>query len=245
MGNFRICQMSDLHLTLLSGITTNGIDIVSNFERVLGHLVSGRPDLIVISGDLCLSSSEKQTYKYIKEQLDLTKIPYVIMAGNHDDSKDIASVFDLASTPEGDLFSTIEAEGYILIFADSSKNIVSADQLSRIDNLLDGPLKPVLFIHHPPVVSGVPFMDNNYPLKNMDEVQKILSRYNGNIPVFCGHYHNDVEVKKGNLSAYLTPSTYYQISRETAQFQISSEVPGWRDIVLSDPIETEVKYLNL
>ena len=245
MPAFTICQISDMHITFELDKTIDRIDVIANFENVLKEVVKISPDLVVISGDLCFSKSDKSVYRYVKDRLDSCGLPYTIIAGNHDRSNPLAKTFGYETTEKGDLYYTKEVGDYLLIFADSSTHRISSDQLERIKQNLKGPFKPVLFIHHPPAISSVAFMDGKYPLKNMGMLQSVLALYGGNISVFCGHYHNDREFQKGNLSIYLTPSTYFQISSETSHLKVASSIPGWRNIILSDTIETEVRYLNL
>ncbi len=245
MSSFRICQISDLHITFEQETTINDIDVVANFNRVLDAVVKTSPDLIIVSGDLCYSENDEKVYEYVKAKLDNTHIPYCILAGNHDCATTVADTFGYDTTGEGDLYYTREINEYLLIFMDSSKHSISSGQLKKLGKDLETSLKPVLFCHHPPVLSGVPFMDNKYPLQNMEECKIVLSQYKGDIPVFCGHYHNDKEVQEGNLSVYLAPSIYYQISSKTSCFKIGSFTPGWRNITLSNTVDTEVVYLNL
>ncbi len=243
MSAFTICQISDMHITFKKGKTNKAIDVIVNFEKVLNEVIKITPDLIVLSGDLCFKKSNKKIYAYVKDKMDSCGFPYTVMAGNHDKSNSLADIFGYSLSPGGDLYYTKEIGHYLLIFADSSRFKISNDQLERISQDLKTKLKPVLFIHHPPVMANVPFMDRKYPLKNMDVLQRFLARYKGEIPVFCGHYHNDKEFKKGNLSVFLTPSTYFQISSQTGAFEIASSAPGWRNIILSRKIKTEVQYL--
>jgi len=242
MTAFRICQITDIHITLKPDKTLEGIDVVSNFERILQEIVNYSPDLIVLSGDLCFTRNDRKVYHFVKEKLDSTGLDYCIMAGNHDKTVPLSKVFNL-ETIYGDLYYTRDIEGYRLIFTDSSRHRISSFQLAAIDKDLETDLQPVLFIHHPPAIAGVPFMDRKYPLQNMNNVQNVLSKYKGNIPVFCGHYHNEREFSHNNLDINMTPSTYFQISDKSNQFKLASKRAGWRNITLADTVTSEVIYL--
>lgn len=242
MSLFRIAQISDIHITLKKGLTTDGIDVVENLEKVLRAVKAYAPDLLVLSGDLCFTRNDVDVYRYVKDKLDETGLDYMVLAGNHDKSVPLAEAFGYNITGR-DLYAVKDIPGYRLIFGDSSRHRVSSPHLELLRKDINTVLKPILFIHHPPAKAGVPFMDRKYPLMNMDALQEVLYTYGGRIPVFCGHYHNEKEFSFGNLDIYMTPSTYFQISDQTEHFAISSRQIGWRSIELSDNIESTVHYL--
>ncbi|MBN2657280.1 MAG: metallophosphoesterase [Spirochaetales bacterium] len=244
MSLFRIAQVSDIHITLKEDEAAEGIDVVGNFNRILEQVVSWSPDLLVLTGDLCFTRNDAKVYEYVKAKLDSTGLDYMVIAGNHDKSAPLAKAFGYEMSGR-DLYAVREIPGYRLIFGDSSRHRVSGPHLERLRKDLHTASKPVLFIHHPPAKAGVPFMDRKYPLMNMDQLQETLYTYPGRVPVFCGHYHNGKEYSFGNLDIFMTPSTYFQISDQTPEFAISSRDIGWRSIVLSHKIETEVHYISL
>jgi len=246
MPEYRICQISDIHITLKKDKTIEGIDVISNFDRILKDMSLFSPDLVVLSGDLCFTKNDKKVYDFVKQKMDNCGFPYLVMAGNHDKSAPLAEAFSYKLTEKGDLYYIKDIEYYRLIFTDSSRHKLSANQLDHLKRDLDTDLQPILFIHHPPAIAGVPFMDRKYPLTNMIGVQSVLARYKGRIPVFCGHYHNERNFSKGNLDIHMAPSTYFQISDKSVHFKAASTTtPGWQSIVLSDHVETEVHTLNL
>ena len=243
MSAFRISQITDIHITLKKDKTIDGIDVVSNFDRILKEIIDYSPDLLVVSGDLCFTKNDKKIYKYVKDKLDDSKLNYCVMVGNHDKTAPLAKAFNYTISSKGDLYYTKDINDYRLIFTDSSRHKISSRQLETIEKDLETKLKPVLFIHHPPAIAGIPFMDRKYPLTNMDKVQNVLAGYKGRIPVFCGHYHNERDYQFGNLDIHMTPSTYFQISDESNHFKLESKRIGWRSITLNETVETEVFYL--
>ena len=242
MSSFRICQITDIHITLKQDQTIDGIDVISNFERTLEKIVQYSPDLLVLSGDLCFTKNDKIIYPLVKERLDSTGLDYCVLAGNHDKTKPLAKAFNYNIVGR-DLYYTRDLNQYRLIFTDSSRHQISTSQLASLSRDLKTDRQPVVFMHHPPVIAGVPFMDRKYPLRNRDKVQNVLGEYKGDIPVFCGHYHHEKEFIHKNLHIYMTPSTYFQISDQNTHFEVFSKKPGWRNITLSNKIESHVIYL--
>lgn len=50
---------------------------------------------MIVAGDLCHKTGIKETYLWIKSQLNETSIPYCVIPGNHDTSPVLAEVFGL------------------------------------------------------------------------------------------------------------------------------------------------------
>ena len=90
----KIVQVTDLHIDR-ENESPYEIDVRRNFKRVLNAIRRLKPGHIVVSGDLCYNVGETEIYDWIKGQLDRIKIPYDIIAGNHDDSKMMAEAFNL------------------------------------------------------------------------------------------------------------------------------------------------------
>ena len=88
----------------------------------------------------------------------------------------------------------------------------------------------IIFMHHPPVLSGVPFMDNKHFLKNYTDFQRIAFQYPYPIHIFCGHYHVEKTVSIQNLHVYITPSTFYQIDWREAEFKVDHYRIAFREI---------------
>jgi Icc protein len=154
------------------------------------------------------------------------------MAGNHDRVDTLNEVFQLDEKLTGNaLFYLEEVKGLPLIFLDTSKNNLPQKQL---DWLVSQSKKIhqdfLLFMHHPPAISGCGFMDRKYPLHNHDEVLSVLLTIDNFKAVLCGHYHTEKTVLIDNLSVFITPSTMMQIAQEGKNYQIISTRPAFRII---------------
>jgi Icc protein len=184
----------------------------------------------------------------MKTQLDALGIPYAIIAGNHDDSTLLANVFGLENLlTDGDLYYRLPLHGHDLLLLETSKGTVSASQLAWLEAelaALNGPA--IIFMHHPPVEGGVPYMDVNYPLRNMEEVQSILLRHPFPVYVFCGHYHVEKMLCLKNLTVHITPTTYFQMKWQEPVFQLDHLRIGLREILLRPDgvVESTVVYYD-
>ncbi len=228
----RVAQISDLHITGVDQEAMN-VDVRENFIRVLSSIKQVGVDYLILTGDLCLWEGSTQVYQWIKEQLDETNLPYYIVPGNHDNTHQLASQFGyLDLLTDGELYYYMQLKDYHFIFMDSSKGYISETQLNWLDfqlKKLDDD-RAIIFTHHPPMLAEVSYMDNNFPLKNYQELLKVLQDSKKKIDFFCGHYHVEKTIIEHNLHVFICPSTYFQMDHQSQEFQIDHQHIGWRKI---------------
>ncbi len=105
---------------------------------------------------------------------------------------------------------------------------------------------PTVFMHHPPVLCGMPFMDTNYPLADRERIQDLLFGRGNCRAVFCGHYHTEMAVMRNPCPVFVTPATWYQLRQDTHDWNIEHTSPGYRIIdITRDHIRTSVRYPGL
>ena len=243
--------MTDIHVSLSNEPTLGDVDTKQNLIDLLKVISKESYDLITLTGDLCYRDPDIEIYKWIDEQLtkylDQNKIR--IIAGNHDDVSMLCSTFsNLKLTNEGELYFDFELNNQKLIFLDTSSGKISGDQLVWLDNQVrQSHYRHVLiFMHHPPFIAGVPYMDLNYSLQNIDEFEEVIRRYpDQTFNIFCGHYHVHRTVSKKHLNVHITPSGYFQIDASVKEFKVDHTRIGYRIIEILDgeELRTYVKYL--
>ncbi len=242
----KIIQITDLHIGK-PGEETFGVDVRGNFRRTLLKARELAPDHLVVTGDLCYRDGQRSIYEWVKEELDEAAIPYDIISGNHDDPRLLAETFGRKELlKDGELYFERQLKGRLLLFLDTTQGRVSQPQLAWLARRLAHRNEdPVLFMHHPPLAGGVPYMDNKYALKNQSEVQAIFRNCPYPVHVFVGHYHVDKIIRSGNLSVYITPSTFFQINQHHVDFQVDHRRPGFREIVIEEGVlKSTVVYLD-
>ncbi|NRA52001.1 MAG: metallophosphoesterase [Phaeodactylibacter sp.] len=227
----RIVQLTDLHVGL-EGEDTYGVDVRQNFLQILEKVKAETPDLLVISGDLCYHQGDAQIYEWIKGHLDQIDIPYEVMSGNHDDPQLLAKAFSRTSLlKENQLYFSKTYAGRTVLYLDTTTYEIPEVQLKWLSESLqaiDGPA--LVFMHHPPLQSGVPFMDHKHSLRNMEAVQEIFFQHPHPVQVFTGHYHVEKIVVKHNLTVYITPSCFFQIGQQSEEFAVDHYRIGLRTI---------------
>ena len=241
----RIIQITDLHVGK-EGEETRGIDVRDNFLRIKEEIIRLRPDHLVISGDLCFRSGDKEVYNWIRSHLDSLPIPYDLISGNHDDPVLLAEAFDRSDLlKNNELYFSRTINDQPFLFLDTTTGIVSETQRSWLAEQLTGNAQPmVIFMHHPPLLGGVPFMDSKHSLRNRTEIQQILFNYLHPINIFTGHYHVEKTIHTRNILVHITPSCYFQIDQDSEEFRVDHHRIGLRDIQIdADTIKHTVRYL--
>ena len=242
----RWIQITDIHIGRADE-DTYGIDVRSNFQRSLAAARRLHPTRIVLTGDLCFREPEPEAYAWILGELQATGISFTVLPGNHDSTEAVIEHFGApGQLDDGTLGFALDLGARRVLFLDTASSHLSQDGLAFLaDNLGRGDASPIAFIHHPPLLGGVPFMDDNHALKNHPEVLDTLMAAKRHVSVFCGHYHVERSVRRGLVDVFLTPSTFFQISAETKGFSVDHQRPAIRWIELDDAdLRTGVKYLE-
>lgn len=227
----RIVQITDLHVGR-EGEETYGVDVRANFRKILQAARQRRPQYLVLSGDLCYRDGDAEVYYWMREQVDALGIQYEVISGNHDDPVLLARAFGRENLLKGaELYFTRQWGDKMVIFLDTTPGLVSAQQKNWLREQL-GKLEQeaLIFMHHPPLQAGVPFMDANYALRNQADVQEILLAHPYNVHVFTGHYHVEKAVRKQNILVHITPSCFFQIGQLSEHFQVDHYRIALREI---------------
>lgn len=245
MNKFKIVQISDIHIPA-KNIKVFDIDVRKNFIKIIEHLKTINFDILIITGDLSYRNGEIECYTWIKNKLLELNKDYYLIPGNHDNVKNIAKIFNINNLiHNNELYYTFENEFIKIIFLDSSKAIVSKEQIKwLLAEKNPSNKQTILFMHHPPAICGNKYMDKNYKLENIEEMQKAIIQCKDIKNIFCGHYHDDKIIKFSDRNIFITPSTWFQINENELNFKIKSYKIGWRIIeIMKDSIRTEVFYL--
>ena len=240
----KIIQLTDLHLELKEE-TAFGIDTRANFLKILDDVLKCRADYLIITGDICFQDGDQEIYDWLKEHLDEQPMPYELIPGNHDSSILMAQTYGYqALIQEGEYYFAKRLGKANCIFLDSSRGEHSKAQLKWLERQLKQfDQQVLLFMHHPPVKGGVPFMDNKYPLRDREAVMEILHNHPHPVAVFCGHYHAEKTILSRNVMVQITPSCFFQIDSNFEDFKVDHHRIAFREIIIEeDMIRSELRY---
>jgi len=226
-----IAQLSDTHIRPAGHLYQDVVDSNRMFVEALEHLhgLDRRPDLIVLTGDL-VDEGLPDEYVEVRHLLDRTDIPYLVIPGNHDNREHFRAAFaDQAYLPaEGPLHYCIDDHAVRIVALDSCVpdkhhgHVDSAglDWLSR--TLESDTRKPtMLMLHHPPFVTGIPYMDM-YGCVEAGSLAAVVERF-GNVEiVLCGHVHRPMLRRWAGTVICACPSTTTEIA-----LQLDPLAPPW------------------
>jgi 3',5'-cyclic AMP phosphodiesterase CpdA len=100
------------------------------------------------------------------------------------------------------------------------------------DVLASDTTKPTLvMLHHPPVVSGIGYMDQ-YRYFDGDVLKAIIERYDNVEAVLCGHVHRSIQKRWANTVVVVCPSTVTEIDLGLAADAAASSHAGPRAFMM-------------
>ena len=167
----RIAFITDMHLGA-EGEKPEGVDVRKNFLDAVALLDDLKPNCLVLGGDFCNTTADRSVYEWVKKQVDELTIPYYVISGNHDDSALLADVFhknhDLL---QGELYYALPLEGRPSLFLDSSKGEFSPEQWTWLRDYMSAlrDTNVIIFMHHPPLLADVEYMDRKYAMRESEE----------------------------------------------------------------------------
>lgn len=226
------------------GLTPYGIDPAHRFIKALEAMKMMLPlDYIVMSGDLCYREESREIYSWARDRLRAFELPIFAISGNHDNPEMIQeffpkqgkrSFFNLENGEWESAYSYISGK-ICMLFLDSHRGSMSDQQLEWLKKQVAGAnaqhMKLLIFMHHPPLLAGVPHMDKNYAFSRSEDFFSIISEYNDYpVHIFCGHYHTEKTIAMQNAVISITPSTFFEIDPFQDEFNVLDVDPGFRVI---------------
>ena len=198
----KLIQLSDLHLVPPGKLTSKVLDTNAILEETINEILTkkdyfGQIDGLVVTGDISDDGS-MESYLSAYEKLSKLNVPILVIPGNHDlrdpmrevfhenvqfskNSSQFDWVFEFDETLIIGLDTLVEGENFGFL------EEKSLDFLShQLSNNSGSDL--VLLIHHPPIKTGIYFMDQ-IGLTNSSDLSECLKATNRPIKILCGHVH--------------------------------------------------------
>ena len=249
----RIIQLTDFHLNIEAEKCYRGISAELLLKEVIKEIVKnfGDFDYFVITGDLAHDESII-TYERLRDILQPLLPRCLMIPGNHDNREGIRSVFSDIVRPNTSYINfALPYSGRLLIGIDSHitdtvYGKIGKRQLTWLDRTLseNKHVPTLLFIHHPPVPVGSPWLDE-IGLKDACGLQEIIARYPQVKAIFTGHIHHEFEGKMANCNVYGTPATCIQFLPKATDGKRDTSPPGFRTIIFNEgTVTTHVHFLS-
>ena len=220
----KIIQISDPHIVAKGKLAYGQVDTclaltqcVAQINKILPEI--GPVDMIIVTGDLTDFGTSDE-YCLFRELIEELNIPYRAIPGNHDDKSVMQKCFaDADWMPKtGPINWQIDFEDLKVIGLDTSiigkaHGNLETDSLNFLRSSLNSAKgKPVIVAsHHPPIITGIEKMDIQN-LRDSDELKEILSTYQGELKLICGHIHRNIVTQFGNVICQIAPGVSHAVT---------------------------------
>lgn len=201
MTSLSFIHLTDLHL-VAPGEELYGLDPAARLRAAVESIISRHGPscaapaaFAVITGDLA-HWGEVAAYEVLREVLAALPFPCHLLLGNHDDREAFLSVFkECPTTEDGHVQQALQTAVGLFVMLDTNEAGTHAgrlgpERLAWLARLLSATTEDVfLFLHHPPVASGIVGMDR-IPLMDVDALWQTLAPHRARLRhIFHGHLH--------------------------------------------------------
>jgi Icc protein len=216
-----IVQISDPHVGAPGRLIHGCIDAAARLRRCVEHILElePAPDVVVVSGDL-VDEGVVEEYERLRELLAPLTMPVYLMPGNHDERAALRVAFrgHRYFPAEGALFYAVDTYPVRMIMLDTvvagmDGGSLETEQLEWLSaQLAAAPDRPtVLFMHHPPLMTGIHGMDEiALDPGSISGLEALAARHPQIERIACGHVHRPLHARWCSTTVTVCPSTAYQ-----------------------------------
>ncbi len=243
-----IAQITDIHVGFDPDAHPEELNVV-RFAAVLDRLRKAphKLDLLVLSGDLT-DHGDSRSFDTVTSMLSDIDCPVLPLVGNHDDRHALRKAFP--GTPDHGEFVNyaVEQQGLRIICLDTFEpgRHGGAFCTSRRDwlrrELEDGHGRPcVIFMHHPPIVTGIDWMD---PAPDEQWIQNFADSISGHEAairaIHCGHLHRRVSACFRGIPLGITPSVAPLVALDLRP--VDENTADNRPLITTEPASYALHY---
>ncbi|EAQ27834.1 putative cAMP phosphodiesterase [Erythrobacter sp. NAP1] len=240
-----IAQITDTHVGFEPEAGENEFNFV-RFRNVLGHLLNQKilPDMLILSGDLT-DGGQPDSYARIRELVAECPFPVHVIPGNHDSRDELLKAFPDCPTADGFAQFAIDCDdgagnALRVLCLDSFEPgrhggafcEVRAAWLAK--ELAAHPDTPtVIFMHHPPVVAGIDWMDPKPGEAWFKRFHDTVKGHDQIISIQAGHLHRPLHSVVEGIPLSVTPAVAPAVALDLRP--MDAEVADSRPIVAAEP----------
>ncbi len=237
-----IAQMTDIHVGFAPDEKPEELNL-TRFRATLKRLIEGpnRPDMLVLSGDIT-DHGDAESFAKTAALLADCPFPVVPMVGNHDSRAGLLGAFAQVVPAEGGfLHYVVEAGlGLRIICLDTLEEgrhggaFCAARAAWLAARLAEAPDRPTLiFMHHPPVVAGIDWMDPAPDEAWICRLRAVLEAQRQVVAIHCGHLHRQITTRFAGIPLGVTPSVAPLVAMDLTP--IDKDVPDGRELITTEP----------
>ena len=212
---FTVVQLSDPHIgAQWSATATSGLAAAVTAVEATLH---DAPDAVIVTGDIASTPSEAE-YVQARELIGTIDAPLHAVPGNHDDPEAVARHFPWPARAIAGIGYSVEIGPVRLVALDSTEPDGDGGRLDRprldwLDATLSEDAAPALIaMHHPPLPTGVPAMDQiGIDASERRALEDLLWRHRNVQVIACGHVHRAIVGALGPATVIAIPSTDMQL----------------------------------
>lgn len=235
-----IAQMTDIHIGFEPEAKPEELNRV-RFRATLERLLKqpNTPDLLLLTGDLT-DRGDAESFARIAEALTVCPFPVYPLVGNHDSREQLLRVFPECPSEGGFIHYAIEREGLRILCLDTFEPgrhggaFCTARAQWLAGQLAAHPDTPTLvFMHHPPVVSGIDWMDPSPDEAWIARFAGVIAGHGQILAIHCGHLHRPLHASFRGIPLGVTPSVAPLVALDVRT--IDPEVPDNRVLITTEP----------
>lgn len=216
-----IAHLSDLHVMLPDDPIVSFVDTAQRLRSIVDSLqaLEVKLDVLLITGDL-VNRGKRDEYRLLRDILEPLAVDTRVLAvlGNHDDPIEFLRVFSDEPHLQG-LSGEVSyvVEDFPVRFiglhsaaAHGRQGEVTAEQAGWLEHVLaqDRVRATIILMHHPPIETGMPWMDPG-GLGGAAELAQIVLRNPHVVRVLAGHVHRSTHTVLGAALVSTAPSPFY------------------------------------
>ncbi len=235
-----IAQMTDIHIGFDPDARPEELNRI-RFRHTLARLLkSPNPiDMLVLTGDLT-DHGDLDSFSKTAELLAQCPFPVHAIPGNHDSREGLLAAFPDTSTEDGFIHYAVEREGLRILMLDSFEpgrhgGAFCVRRRAWLRAQLDAhPGTPTLiFMHHPPVVSGVDWMDPDPGESWIANFAAAIDGHRQILAIHCGHLHRPIATTFRGVPLSVTPSVAPLVSLDLRPVDVAH--PDNRALITTEP----------
>jgi Icc protein len=199
-----VLQLSDTHLVRDEPDADGPTSPDAGVRRTIAAFGEGRPDLVLLTGDLTNDGSV-EACRRLRELVEPLGAPILATPGNHDLADSVAEVFGTADTAELGSWRIVLVDTTIPGQHDGAVDVEAV--CSRLDAVDERPT--MIALHHPPDSPSTHEMFRLAGASGLLEACAARPHVRG---VVSGHLHEAFERSAGDTALIGCPSSWYAIA---------------------------------